>query len=136
MKALLIEWNQSTGKRAGNINPKKDQKLICHNWQNMEVTPAIELRLVEDNRDMSAYKNTNGITILNGKEEINNAIDAHFPSKIFIEDELMYKEHVKDKIKAGKIKIDDLPDNETERLKELKKTYKIKGIKEVKPLKV
>lgn len=47
MIALLIEWNQNTGKRAGNINPK-DPKLQCYGWQNMDVTPAIELRVVED----------------------------------------------------------------------------------------
>lgn len=136
MKALLIEWNQSTGKRAGNINPKKDQKLICHNWQNMEVTPAIELRIVEDDRDMSQYEGVPGITILNGKEAINNAIDANFPSKISIEDELIYSEHVKEQIGNKKIKINELPDDRTKRLKELKNKYGIKGIKEIEPQKV
>ena len=136
MKALLIEWNQSTGKRAGNINPKKDQQLLCHGWQNMEVIPAIELRTIEDDRDMSQYEGVPGITILNGKESINNAIDANFPSKISIEDELMYEEHVKEQIGNKKIKINELPDDRTKRLKELKDKYGIKGIKEIEPMKV
>lgn len=136
MKALLIEWNQSTGKRAGNINPKKDQNLICRNWQNMEVTPAIELRTVEDDRDMSQYKGVPGITILIGKEAINNAIDTNFTSKISIEDELIYSEHVKEQIGDKTININELPDDKTKRLKELKNKYHIKGIKEIKPQKV
>ena len=135
MKALLIEWNQNTGKRAGNINPR-DPNLRCHGWQNMDVEPAIELRLVEDNRDMSKYEGIDGVTILNGKDEINTAIDDNFPSKISIEDELIYSEHFKEKIKDKKIKIDNLPDDREERLKELKVKHNIKGIIERKPQKV
>ncbi len=136
MKALLIEWNQRTGVRAGNINPKKDQQLLCHGWQNMEVDPAIELRLIEDDRNMSQYEGVPGITILNGKESINNAIDANFPSKISIEDNLIYEEHVKEQISDKKIKINELPDNRTKRLKKLKDEYGIKGIREIEPQKV
>lgn len=136
MKALLIEWNQRTGVRAGNINPKKDQQLLCHGWQNMEVDPAIELRTIEDDRDMSQYEGVQGITILIGKEAINNAIDANFPSKISIEDDLLYTEHFKEQIGDKKIKIKELPDDRTERLKELKNKYGIKGIKEIEPQKV
>lgn len=136
MKALLIEWNQSTGVRAGNINPKKDQNLICHGWQNMDADPAIELRTVEDDRNMSQYEGVKGITILIGKEAINNAIDANFPSKVSIEDELIYSEQFKEKVRDKKIKIDSLPDNRNERLKELKDKYGIKGIVEREPQKV
>ena len=135
MKALLIEWDPSTGKRAGNINPK-DPALRCNAWQNMDVTPAIELRLIEDDRDMSQYKGIEGVTVLTGKNEINAAIDTNFPPKIVIEDELMYNEHVKEQIGDKKIKIDKLPDNRNKRLKELKDIYHIKGIVEHEPLKV
>ena len=135
MKALLIEWNPNTGERAGNINPR-DPKLQCHGWQNMDVTPAIELRVVEDDRDLSQYNEVEGITVLNGKEEINAAIDDNFPSKISIEDELLYSEHIKEQIGDKKIKITDLPDNREKRLKELKEKYHIKGIKETEPQKV
>ena len=134
--ALLIEWEPHTGKRAGNINPKKDQNLICNGWQNMDVVPAIELRLIGDDRDTLQYKGIEGITILNGEDEINNAIDANFPSKISIEDELIYSEHVKEQVNEKKIKIANLPDNRTTRLKELKNIYHIKGIKVTEPQKI
>jgi hypothetical protein len=135
MRALLIEWDPSTGTRAGNINPN-DPKLQCHSWQNMDMKPAIELRLVEDDRDLTEYEVIDGVTILSGKNEINAAIDANFPAKISIEDKLMYEEHVKEQIGNKKIKIDNLPDNRNKRLKELKDKYGIKGIKEIEPMKV
>ena len=128
MIALLIEWNQNTGERAGNINPK-DPKLQCYGWQNMDVTPAIELRVVEDDRDMIQYEGVSGVTILQGGNEINTAIDDNFPSKILIEDELLYSEHFKEQMGDKKIRITDLPDDRQERLKELKEIYHIKGIK-------
>ncbi len=134
-KALLIEWDPSTGKRAGNINPR-DVNLRCNAWQNMDATPAVELRIIEDDRDMSQYEGVEGVTILNGKDAINAAIDANFPSKIVIEDELIYAEHVKSKIRSKKINIDKLPDDKNARLKELKNKYGINGIFERKPQKV
>jgi hypothetical protein len=135
IQGLLIEWDPVTGKRAGNINPKKDRNLRCNGWQNMDVVPALELRLVEDDRDIS-YEGIEGITVLNGRAEINKAIDENFPSKIVIEDELLYSEHVKEKIREKQIKIDKLPDNQNERLIELKNKYGVKGIREIKPHKV
>ena len=132
-KALLIEWDPSTGERAGNINPK-DPKLRCNGWQNMDVSPAIELRLVEDDRDLLVYENADGITILNGRDEINEAIDINFTSKIVIEDELIYSEHIKSL--RGQLDISKLPDNREERLKDLKSKHGIKGIKEIEPMKV
>lgn len=135
MKALLIEWDPNTGKREGNINPK-DPNLQCHGWQNMDVIPAVELRLVEDERDMVQYEGIPGVYLLEDKDAINAAIDANFPSKITIEDDLLYTEHFKEQIGDKKIKIKELPDDRTERLKELKNKYGIKGIKEIKPQKV
>lgn len=135
MRALLIEWTPNTGERAGGVDPR-DPKLQCHGWQNMDVTPAIELRVVEDDRDLSQYEGVEGVTVLNGRDEINTAIDANFPPKISIEDELLYSEHFKEQIGDKKIKITDLPDNREERLKELKEKHHIKGIKETEPLKV
>ena len=135
MKALLIEWDPPTGKRAGDINPR-DPKLWCNAWQNMDVTPAIELRLVEDDRDMAQYEDIEGITVLNGKDEINTAIDANFLSKFVIEDELIYTEHVKSKINDKKLDIDKLPNDRTARLKELKNKHGVKGLKEIEPIKV
>lgn len=134
MRALLIEW-KSTGERAGNINPK-DPKLQCYGWQNMDVTPMLELRIVEDDRDLSYLKNTNGVIIIEGKTAINIAIEENFPTKYSIEDKLLYEEHVKQEINNDHIVIANLPDNTLERLKKLKHKFRIKGIKEKKPEKV
>jgi hypothetical protein len=133
MKALLIEWDPNTGERAGGINPR-DKNLFCKGWQNMDVLPAVELRLVMDDRDMQRYEGVDGVAVLIGKDMINTAIDANFPSKISIEDELVYSEHLKSK--RGKIDIDKLPDDRIERLKVLKSKHGIKGIVENKPKKV
>jgi len=133
MKALLIEWDPSTGIRAGNINPK-DPKLRCNGWQNMDVSPAIELRLVEDDRDLQQYETVNGVTVLQSSTEINAAIDANFPSKMVIDDEIIYAAHVK-KI-ADNLNFDSIPDDKTQRLKHLKNKYNIRGVKEIKPQKV
>jgi len=133
LKALLIEWDPSTGIRARNINPK-DPKLRCYGWQNMDVSPAIELRLVEDDRDLSIYNNVTGVTVLQLSTEINAAIDANFPSKMVIDDEIIYAAHIKKM--ADNINFDSIPDDKTQRLKHLKKKYNIKGVKEIKPQKV
>lgn len=135
MKALLIEWNQKTGRRAGNINPK-DTKLQCYGWQNMDKEPAIELRLIEDERNIFQYKNIEGVLILDGKEIINTTIEEQFPIKYIIEDTLIYEEHVKQKISEQLIIIDNLPDDKMMRLKKLKEEFNIKGIKQIKPMKV
>lgn len=132
-KALLIEWDPTTGERSGNINPR-DPKLHCNGWQNMDVVPAIELRLVNDDRDLSIYDEVDGVTSIIGVDEINKTITSNFPSKWKIDDELIYTEHVKSK--QGHIDIDSLPDGREERLKVLSEIHKIKGIKEVKPQKV
>lgn len=131
MKALLIEWNPNTGERAGGINPR-DPKLQCNGWQNMDISPAIELRLVKDDRDLSVYDSVSDVTVLTGQDDINTAITANFPSKIKIDDDLIYSEHIKSK--CDKINIDELPDDREERLKVLKSVYGVKGITEIKPM--
>ena len=127
-KALLIEW-QRNGKRAGNINPK-DPKLQCYGWQNMDVVPMLELRVVEDDRDLSQYEGVPGVTIIEGKTAINQAIDDNFPPQYHLQDEFLYQEHFKQRNKKAetKIDIDLLPDNHQDRLKSLKNTHKLKGI--------
>lgn len=126
LRALLIEWDTSTGKRAGNINPR-DKYLRCNGWQNMDVTPAIELRIVDDDRDLSIYNNTQGVEILIGNDAINSIIDEKFIQKVFIEDEIIYSAHMQ-KI-ADTIDFNELPDDVNERLSFLKIKYGIKGLK-------
>lgn len=128
MRALLIEWEKN-GKRSGDINPK-DPKLQCYGWQNMDVSPMLELRLVEDTRDLSYLIGAPGVTIIDGKTAINQAIDDNFPPKYYLQDEFLYQEHFKEKNNdtTSKLKINSLPDNHQDRLKVLKETHKIKGI--------
>lgn len=129
MKALLIEWDPNTGVRAGNINPR-DPKLQCYGWQNMDLTPAVELRIIEDDRDVSQYESVQGVTVINGKSEINQAIDNNFPPQYAINDRFLYEQHFNQKNKkvGTEIDIDSLSDDPQERLKTLKETHKVKGI--------
>lgn len=96
MRALLIEFNLRTGERAGGINPK-DPKLPCYGWQNLESTPALEIRLVEDERDLSKLVGIKGITILEGREEINQAIQANIPAIYSVKDMALMLEHMRQK---------------------------------------
>lgn len=96
MRALLIEFDQRTGKRAGNINPK-DPKLQCHGWQDLEHEPAIEIRLVEDDRDLSVYEGVAGVAVLEGKTAINKAIIANIPTRYAVKDKELLLAHLKDK---------------------------------------
>ena len=94
MEALLIEVDFTTGKRAGGINPK-DSNLPCHGWQNLDL--GLELRLVEDDRDFSQYEGMAGVTILEGKEAINQAIIANIPTKYSVKDKELLLAHMKEK---------------------------------------
>lgn len=129
MRALLIEWEASEGRRAGNINPK-DPHLQCRNWQNMKVTPMLELRLVNDDRDLSYLEGVDGVTIILGADAINAAIDENFQPQYHIQDEFIFQEHLKQKNKKSETEIDieGLPEDFEDRLKVLKDTHKVKGI--------
>lgn len=68
MKALLIDVAWGTGKRAGGIVAKGNRELrVGRGWQSTELGQ--EIRLVV-NSDVSAYRNVEGIKILNTEEEI------------------------------------------------------------------
>jgi len=96
MRALLIEFDLRTGKRAGDINPR-DPKLLCHGWQNLDSNPALEIRLVNDDRDLSRYQGIKGVTVLDGKDEINAAIKANLPTRYEVSDIGLMLEHAKQK---------------------------------------
>lgn len=130
MKALLIEFNVNTGVRSGNIDPN-DPKLQCYGWQNLEISPQIEIRVIEDDRDVSQYQGIAGVSILKNKSKINKAIDDFIPIKYGISDQVLFIEHLRQR----KINLDDLPGKRREVLKELL-NQGIKGIVERKPLKV
>jgi len=109
VKGLLIEikdWR--TGRRAYNINPRDPnlRALGGSLWQSLDHEPKgdWEIRLVLDDRDLSKYEgkiilddgsevyhvsdipsdttivDVDGVVVLNGKDEINTAID-HLPKK-------------------------------------------------------
>lgn len=130
MKALLVEFNGKTGKRAGNIDPN-DPKLQCYGWQNLDVHPAIEIRVIEDDRDVSQYDGIGGVTVLGNKTEINTAIDEHIPIRYRIDNEVIFQEHLREK----KIKLSKIEGNTKDVLKELFKQG-VKGMVESKPNKV
>lgn len=127
-RALLIEWSDD-GKRAGNINPK-DPKLQCYGWQNMDVVPMIELRIVKDDRDLSYLEGVLGVTIIEGNKAINQAIDDNFPPRYYLQDKFMYQEHFKQKnaTPETEIDIDTLPNKTQQRFEILMNTYGIKGL--------
>lgn len=93
-RALLIEFDLNTGRRAGGISPH-DPNLRCYGWQNLDSVPAREIRLVEDDRDLSQYEGVSGITILNGEVQINRAIDNVVPKTFNIQSETLFLEDLR-----------------------------------------
>lgn len=96
MRALLIEFDLRTGKRAGDINPK-DPRLPCYGWQDLEREPAIEIRLVEDDRETFYLNGIAGVTVLEGKDAINQAIIANIPTRYAVKDKELLLAHLKEK---------------------------------------
>lgn len=103
MQALLIEFNLTTGKRPGGVS-SKDPALRCSGWQNLDVIPALEIRVIEDGRDVSQYEGVDGIIILRNNGQIQSAIDA-LPVRHSIDDPTLFKISVDQK---GVI-LDDVP---------------------------
>ncbi|KKM06077.1 hypothetical protein LCGC14_1747630 [marine sediment metagenome] len=94
MRALLIKVDFQTGKRAGGINPR-DSNLSCYGWQ--DLNGGLEIRLVEDDRDLSQYKGAAGVTILNGKKAINQAIMVNIPTMYAVKDKELLLSHLKER---------------------------------------
>ena len=95
-RALLIEVDFSTGKRAGDISPR-DPNLFCRGWQDLESKPGKEIRLVTDDRDLSGFAGVAGVTVLEGKVAINQAIEANIPAKYSVKDKELLVAHLKEK---------------------------------------
>ncbi len=85
MKALLIEVDFATGKRAGGITVKNNPNLWC---VGQDLEGGKEIRLVKDDKTED-YENIDGITILDGKVAINAAIDANIPSQYAVKSEAL-----------------------------------------------
>lgn len=127
-RALLIEFDLNTGKRAGDINPR-DRGLPCHGWQNLEVTPAIEIRLISDDRDISQYDGIRGVIILDGKTAINQAIQANIPSRYKVISETILLEAIKEK----GLKIADLKGMRIDAIAKFAVEHSLAGVIERKP---
>lgn len=93
MRALLIEFDPQTGRRAGGIDPR-DSGLFCYGWQNLDAIPALEIRLITDVRDASRYEGVPGVTVLRSDAEIDRAIDDHMPPRYGIENETVMRMHI------------------------------------------
>jgi hypothetical protein len=126
-KALKIKFNATTGKRSGDIDPK-DPKLQCYGWQDIpEDNPeeSYEIRVIEDERDVSEFQGLDGVEVLEGKEAINAAIDSTVPIKYSAanEDALIAEMEADDTEKKPK---------KGEKLKELHGELKQKDLKALK----
>lgn len=129
MDGLLIEFNLSTGTRAGGINPN-DPKLQCYGWQDLESTPAREVRVIEDNRDVAQYEGVPGVTVLKGKAKIKQAVLSICKDRYTVENEPLFLEHLRQK----NINLSDYEGwAPREILKDLKENKKIIGIRKQSP---
>ncbi|GAH51718.1 unnamed protein product [marine sediment metagenome] len=129
MDGLLIEFDANTGVRAGGINPN-DPKLQCYGWQDLESTPAKEVRVIEDDRDIEQYEGIQGVTVLRGKPEIKQAILSICKDRYTVENEPLFLEHLRQK----NIKLDDYEGwDPREILKDLKQNKKVIGIRKQSP---
>lgn len=95
-KALLIEFDVSTGKRPADIR-SNDPGLWCYSWQKLDVEPALEIRIIQDDRDIAQYENVPGITILEGDVAINAAIDALELERYSIDNEVLFRASMEQK---------------------------------------
>lgn len=82
VRALLIEVDYQTGKRAGDVDPR-DPNLQSYGWQSLpnEDGGDVEIRVVEDDRDLARYEDIPGVRVLEGEDAINDAIDRFIPPK-------------------------------------------------------
>ena len=95
MKALLIQVDFATGKRAGNIDPR-DIGLGC-DPSHQNIDRGIEIRTIEDNRDLKQYRGVKGVTVLEDNIAINNAIQKNIPARYEIQDKELLLAHMKEK---------------------------------------
>ena len=93
MYGLKIQVDFTTGKRAGNINPR-DPGLLCDpTWQNLD--SGWEVRVIRDNRDVEQYRNIPGVEVLEGEEAIDAAIAHIFKPRYGITDQALCAESVR-----------------------------------------
>jgi len=147
MDGLLIEFDSRSGRRAGDISPK-DAGLKCYGWQNLEEedislkgyvwrgnllagSRALEIRVIEDGRDISQYEGIPGVTILRGNLAINEALDKYFEEYMYAPPVGEVEAHLfVEALKEKGIKISEVDLSE----KTLKTLYEEKGIKVIRKI--
>ncbi len=128
-RALLIKVDYRTGHRAGDINPRDPSLPCCGQALDGD---CCEIRLVEDDRDLSRYIGIPGVSILIGKDEINAAIDAHIPITYAVFDTFLLVEHMKQR----GISLDIFRGKDMKQIAEEAEKLKLSGVKKTKPEKV
>lgn len=133
MKALLIRFDPETGRRPQGVDPK-DPKLQCYGWQNLGVRPAIEIRVIEDDRDIGQYKNREGegLIVLSNNAKIDAAIDQYILTRVIVENETLMRIDLEQR----GIKLENVPGTTTTDVLRSLKGQQVRGIKEIKPLKM
>lgn len=125
MKALLIQFDVSRGDRGGRPAGvlSRDPALQCYGWQDLDSTPQTEIRVIEDDRDISQFegRETEGIKVLYTDEEVQSEIDK-LPARFNVEDSDLFQAHIKQK----GVVIDSLNGKTTQ--EQLEELY-IQGIK-------
>ncbi len=129
MKALLIEVDFSTGRRAGGIQIKNNPNLWCDGWQDLEA--GLEIRIVKDG-NTKPYESVKGITILDGEKAINAAIDANIPTQYAVRDTNLLIAHMKEK----GISLDTVANKSAKQIAQEAFALNLAGITERKPKKV
>ena len=112
MKALLINFNLTTGVRPGGVKPN-NPNLWCSGWQDLESVPAKEIRVVRDGNTVP-YEGIAGITVLQNNTEINAEI-AKLPIQIKIDDQTLFTIDVEQR----NIKLKDMAKDPRQVLKNL-----------------
>lgn len=111
-RALLIEVDYRSGRRAGGVNPR-DENLQSYGWQSLpnQPGPNVEIRVVEDDRGLSDYEGVEGVTVLRGREEINTAIEENIPPNYDVGE----REQVRRWADRRGIDLNNLPNNPYDR---------------------
>jgi len=116
MKALLVEVDFTTGWRAGGVDPR-DPNLQSYGWQSLPEAPGKdhEIRVVEDDRDLSDYEGVDGVEVIHGVGDINKAIEEHIPPNYTVGD----RDDVREWARRNDVDLSDFPNQPHERRKAL-----------------
>lgn len=112
--ALKIKVDFKSGERAGGINPR-DPGLYCL-AQNLE--DGWEIRLVLDDRDISVYRDVEGIEVIEGIDNIDNTILSLVSNDemyLFARDDLLVQASIlaKHQDPSDPFNVNSIPDDST-----------------------